>query len=235
MNWVTPCRTEFWHFRFVTRGNSSSTQLRITGRLIQVGVSCRAPQLRWDTKKVKETSWEAGQRKAQMCTRVSRVYPLTPIAVSEITHQFLECLTKIKVSDTQQMEILKNLESTFPINSHDVTVSPADFEDPMMVDEPPQEDPMEFRDVSQEESSRPVKRRNAVNLRTALLGQNPRESRRKMRDQLEPCFFLSYYGRKFRILHRLGSCMLQFTGVRLRKLPIHGYRITSSNRVRQNL
>ena len=54
------------------------------------------------------------------------------IAESEITHQFLEIAAKMKVSDTQQMEILKNLESTFPIKSHDVAVSPTVFEDPMM-------------------------------------------------------------------------------------------------------
>ena len=108
-----------------------------------------------------------------------------PIAESEITHQFVEYLTKMNVNDTQQMEILKNLESTFPTKS-DAT--------------------MEFRDLSQEESSRPDKRRKEVNLRPALLGPNPRESRQILRDQLEAGFYLSYSDRKFRILHRLGSC-----------------------------
>ena len=55
-------------------------------------------------------------------------------------------------------------------------------------------------------SSRPDKGRKAVNLRTAWLGQNPRESRQILRDQLEAGFYLSFSGKKIRILHRLGSC-----------------------------
>ena len=129
-----------------------------------------------------------------------------PIAESEITKQFLEFLTKRKVSDTQQMEILKNLKTAFLVKSHDVTVSPAELEDSLMGDELPQEDPLEFQGVSQEESSRPDTTRKTVNPGTALPGQNPRESRRILRDQPEPGFYLSYSGRKFRILHRLGSC-----------------------------
>ena len=104
-------------------------------------------------------------------------------------------------------KILRNLESRQPILSRDVSVSPAEPEDPDLQDELPQEDPLKVPEVHQDEQSRPDKRRKAVNLRTERLGQNPRESRRLMREHLEPGFYLSYSGKKsYRTLHRLGSC-----------------------------
>ena len=83
----------------------------------------------------------------------------------------------------------------------------AEPEDPITEEELPQEDPMEIHESSHREPARQDKRRKAVHLRTEKLGQNPRESRQLLREQLQSGFYLSYTGRKsFRILHRLGPC-----------------------------
>ena len=68
-----------------------------------------------------EKSVRIGNMQRAVVTALQSSSP-DPIAESEITHQFVEYLTKVNVNDTQQMEILTNLESTFPIKSQDVTV-----------------------------------------------------------------------------------------------------------------
>ena len=82
-----------------------------------------------------------------------------------------------------------------------------------------------------EDSAWPDKRRKAVNLRTAMLGQYPRESPQILREQLEPDFDLSYSGWKLRKVHRLRSCC-SLPGYGLPKLSVHGYSITAACRVR---
>ena len=104
-----------------------------------------------------------------------------PIAESEITHEVLNNLEKLKVSTSQQKEILNTLESTLPIPSCGAAVPHAEPEDPIAEEELPQEDPMEIHESSVGEPVRQDKRRKALSLRTEKLGQNPRESRQLLR------------------------------------------------------
>ena len=54
---------------------------------------------------------------------------------------------------------------------------------------------------------RPDKRRKGENVRSAILGQNPRQTRQEVRQRLEKGFYAAYSGRKrIRVLHLLGSC-----------------------------
>ena len=69
--------------------------------------------------------------------------------------------------------------------------------------EDPLEDPLE---APQEDQLRTEKIRNKFDLRTERLGSNPRETRRLLREHLEPGFYVSYTEKNTRILHRLWSC-----------------------------
>ena len=66
------------------------------------------------------------------------------------------------MNDSQQKEILQNLESSKRITSRDATILVTEHEDPTPDDELPMEDPLE---MPQEEQLKPEKRRKAVNLR----------------------------------------------------------------------
>ena len=189
---------------------------------IRKDVSCQAQQRHLITRRRNGTSWWVCLRKeSDRYARIARVRIAhlqisvfaalkstklhDPIAESEISYDLMAHLEKLKIDRAPQKEILNGLESNGPIPTREPAVLFAVPDEIVPDDEHLLEDPI---DVPQEDQLRTEKRRKKFDLRTERLGSNPRETRRLLREQLEPFFFLrSYTGKKFvRILHRLGSC-----------------------------
>ena len=121
----------------------------------------------------------AGRQKVRRDTHVSLVY-VSQISYEQssrhcsltlsLIHRRVRDLVRtveaphagLKVNDSQQKEILQNLESSKRISSRDATILVTEHEDPTLDDELPMEDPLE---MPQEEQLKPEKRRKVVNLR----------------------------------------------------------------------